>query len=166
MRMGVIESGDSGKVVVTQETSGTESDDPADNGFNTSVFIETNPLLPDEREQGHVDLQNSSAASPGVGCMSCKGKCTPHKVKLYMVSKLKAGLTKLKKAGTVLRDRRVSLSITLYVMLSFSVIVGQEVSIQPFQLDACIYPPILLLNACLYSQLPAVNYLYNSYFHC
>ena len=43
MRMGVIESGDSGKVVLTQETSGTESDDSAEEDLNTSLFIETNP---------------------------------------------------------------------------------------------------------------------------
>jgi len=110
--------------------------------LNSSVFIETNPLLPDERQQGQMDLHNSLAASPGVGCMSCtcNGKCTPQNVKLYMVSKLKAGLTKLKKVATVLHDRRVFLSITLYAMLSFSVIVCQEVSIPPFEPDACIYP--------------------------
>jgi len=150
--MGIIESGDSGEVVATQNISGTESDDSTESDLKTSGFIETNPLLQDERQKRPVDLHSSSPASSGIGC---RDKCTPQKAKLYVVEKLKTGLLKLKEAGTVLRDRRVFLSITLYVMLSFSVIVGQEVSIP---MHAYIF--VLLLNAC-HSSLH-----YNSYFHC
>ena len=134
--MGIIESGDSGEVVATHNISGTESDDSTESDPKTSGFIETNPLLQDERQKSPVDLHNSSPASSGTGC---REKCTPQKAKLYVVEKLKTGLLKLKKAGTVLRDRRVFLSITLYVMLSFNVIVGQEVRYQcmHISLDCC-----------------------------
>ena len=137
MEMGIIGSGDSGEVVATQDISGTESDDSTETGdLKTSGFIETNPLLQDERQKSPVDLHNSSPASSGIGC---RDKCTPQKAKLYLVEKLKTGLLKLKEAGTVLRDRRVFLSITLYVMLSFNVIVGQEVRYQcmHISLDCC-----------------------------
>ena len=137
MEMGIIGSGDSGEVVATQDISGTESDDSTETGdLKTSGFIETNPLLQDERQKRPVDLHNSSPASSGIGC---REKCTPQKAKLYVVEKLKTGLLKLKEAGTVLRDRRVFLSITLYVMLSFNVIVGQEVRYQcmHISLDCC-----------------------------
>ena len=134
--MGIIESGDSGEVVATQNISGTESDDSTESDPKTSGFIETNPLLQDERQKRPFDLHNSSPASSGTGC---REKCTPQKAKLYVVEKLKTGLLKLKEAGTVLRDRRVFLSITLYVMLSFNVIVGQEVRYQcmHISLDCC-----------------------------
>ena len=136
MEMGIIESGDSGEVVATQNISGTESDDSTESDLKTSGFIETNPLLQDERQKRPVDLHSSSPASSGIGC---RDKCTPQKAKLYLVEKLKTGLLKLKEAGTVLRDRRVFLSITLYVMLSFNVIVGQEVRYQcmHISLDCC-----------------------------
>ena len=130
MKMGVIESGDSGKDVATRDTSGTESDDSAED-VNTSAVMEANPLL---EEEGQTER---------VGCVSCKEKCTLQNVKLYVVRKFKTGLTKLKKAATVLRDRRVFLSITLYMMLSFSAIVGQEVSIQQRKHA---YISVLLLN--------------------
>ena len=130
MKMGVIESGDSGKDVATRDTSGTESDDSAED-VNTSALMEANPLL---EEEGQTER---------VGCVSCKEKCTLQNVKLYVVRKFKSGLTKLKKAATVLRDRRVFLSITLYMMLSFSAMVGQEVSIQQRKHA---YISVLLLN--------------------
>ena len=155
MEMGIIENGDSGEVVATQDTSGTESDDSAGSDLKTSGFIETNPLLQDERQKSPIDLHNSSVPSSGIACMSCRETCTLQKAKLYVVGKLKTGLLKLKEAGTVLRDRRVFLSITLYVMLSFSVIVGQEVSIPMLA-----YIFVLLLNAG-HSSLH-----YNSYFRC
>ena len=129
MKMGVIENGTLGVVPATQDISSTESDDSAED-VSTSVFMETNPLLEDEKQTDHADLHHSLAASPTLGCASCQGKCTLQNAKLYVVCKFKNGLTKLKKVATVLRDRRVFLSITLYMMLSFGVIVGQEVSIQ------------------------------------
>ena len=125
MKMRVIENGTPVVVAATQDISGAESDD-SEEDESTSVFMETNPLLQDE---DHADLHNSLAASPGFGCVSCQGKCTLQNAKLYVVCKFKTGLTKLKKAATVLRDRRVFLSIALFMMLSFSAIVGQEVSI-------------------------------------
>ena len=57
-------------------------------------------------------------------------------------------ITKLKKVATVLRDQRVFLSITLYMMLSFGVIVGQEVIIQ--QLIMVHVYTLLLLNVSVF----------------
>ena len=81
--------------------------------------------------------------------MSCQGKCTLQNAKLYVVCKFKTGLTKLKKVATVLRDRRIFLSITLYMMLSFGVIVGQEVSIQQLIMVHA-YICLLLLNVSVF----------------
>ena len=86
MKMGVIENGTSGVVPATQDISSTESDDSAED-VSTSVFMETNPLLQDERETDHADLHNSSGASPGFGCVSCQGKCTLQNAKLYVECK-------------------------------------------------------------------------------
>ena len=147
MKMRVIENGTSGVVPATQDISSTESDDSAED-VSTSVFMETNPLLEDERQTDHADLHHSLAASPTLGCASCQGKCTLQNAKLYVVCKFKNGLTKLKKVATVLRDRRVFLSITLYMMLSFGVIVGQEVSIQ--QLIMVHAYILLLLNVSVF----------------
>ena len=134
MEKGVIESGDSHEVVAAQDICSTESDDSADD-VKTSGFIETNLLLQDGRQKSPVD-------SSGKGCMSCREKCALQKAKLHMVGKLKTGLAKWKGAATVLRDRRVFLSITLYVMLSFTVTLTQEVSI-------LMHAYALLLNDCL-----------------
>ena len=134
MEKGVIESGDSHEVVAAQDICSTESDDSADD-VKTSGFIETNLLLQDRRQKSPVD-------SSGKGCMSCREKCALQKAKLHMVGKLKTGLAKWKGAATVLRDRRVFLSITLYVMLSFTVTLTQEVSI-------LMHAYALLLNDCL-----------------
>jgi len=82
MEMGIIENGDSGEVVATQYTSGTESDDSAGSDLKTSGFTETNPLLRDERQKSPVDLHNSSVPSSGIGCMSCRENCTLQKAKL------------------------------------------------------------------------------------
>ena len=101
----------------------------------TSDCTETDPLIqnlsPRLNGTSHADLYGSSAVSVEVEqrggcCMSCvtwcthcKGECTPRKTKSFVVSKSKSGITKLKEMVTVLRDRRVFLSIILYGMLSF-----------------------------------------------
>ena len=82
-------------------------------------------------------------------CLNCQGKCTLQNAKLYVVCKFKTGLTKLKKAATVLCDRRVFLSIALFLMFSFSAIVGQEVSIH-MHIIILLNVSVLLLNVSVF----------------